>query len=120
MNVLLAIIFFSVSSWALFALFRRLRQQGISPGWWVALSLLILCGIGLGVWCAFYCEYQVGAGLRFGSFPIPVVVFHLEEGSWVDFPLERVVAWPVAFTNVITITALATLPLWLVSRKSKA
>jgi hypothetical protein len=120
MNILLALIFLGLSLWALVALLRRLREQRVSARWWAALACLVLCGIGLGVWCAFYCEYQVGARLRFGSFPVPVVVFHLEQGSWVDFPLQKFAAWPVAFTNIITITALATLPLWLVSRKGNA
>ena len=119
MNILLAIILLGLSSWVFVALFRCLRHQQASFGWWVALALLIVCGLAVGVWCAFYCEYQIGERLRFGSFPVPVVVFHLEEGNWVDFLLEAFAAWPVAFTNIITITALATLPLWLASRRAK-
>jgi hypothetical protein len=120
MNILLTIILLGMSSWAFVALFRRLRHQQAGLRWWVALVLLIACGLAIGVWCAFYSEYQVGARFRFGSFPVPVVVFHLEEGNWVDFPLEAFVAWPVAIGNIITISALATLPLWLVSRRAKA
>jgi len=119
MNVLLAIVFLGLSAWALLGLFLRLRRRRVGTTWWAALGFLIVCGIALGVWCAFYCEYPVGARYRFGSFPIPIVVFHLEEGSWVDFPLEQFVMWPIALTNIISVTALATLPLWLVSRKAK-
>jgi len=52
---------------------------------------------------------------RIGSFPIPVVFFHLEDGDWVDFPVPEFQAWAAALANVISITALATLPLWLIS-----
>jgi hypothetical protein len=119
MNVLLAVIFLGLSGWMLLGLFLHLRRKHVGAKWWAALACLIICGIALGVWCAFYCEYPVGARYRFASFPIPIVMFHLEEGNWVDFPLEKFVMWPVAFTNIISVTALATLPLWMVSRKAK-
>ncbi|HEX7469821.1 MAG TPA: hypothetical protein VF437_03670 [Verrucomicrobiae bacterium] len=115
MGILFVIVLFALSSWALIALFLRLRRQHTSTGWWVAFGVLIACGVALGIWCAFYCEYHVGTRYRIGSFPIPVVFFHLENGDWVDFPVPEFQAWSAAFTNVITITALATLPLWLVS-----
>ena len=37
---------------------------------------------------------------------------HLEHGDWVDFPVPECQAWAALFAKVITITALATLPLW--------
>jgi hypothetical protein len=40
-----------------------------------------------------------------------MVFFHLEDGQWVDFPVPPFQAWSAAFTNIIAITALATLPL---------
>lgn len=113
MNALLAIVFLGLSSWALIALFRRLRRQQCGATWWAALAFLITCGIGLGIWCSHSCEYQLGTQFRFGSFPIPVVIFHLEDGRWVDFPLPAIAMALVMFTNTISITTLATLPLWL-------
>ena len=41
--------------------------------------------------------------------------FHLEDGQGVDFPVPEFQAWAAVFTNIITITALATLPVWLLS-----
>jgi hypothetical protein len=80
-------------------------------------SALVACGVAVGVWCAFYCEYHLGAQFRISSFPIPVVFFRLEDGQWVDFPVPAVQTWMTVVTNIITITALATLPVWLVSRR---
>ena len=81
MNILLAIIFLGLSSWTLVALPRRLRRERAGAAWWTALAFLSACGLALGAWCAFKCEYRVGSQFRFGSFPIPVVVFHLEGGG---------------------------------------
>jgi len=119
MNALLAIVFLGLSSWALVALFRRLRQQRVGATWWAALALLIACGIRLGIWCAHSCEYQLGTQFRFGSFPIRAVIFHLEDGQWVDFPLPGVAMALVMFSNMFSITTLATLPLWLALRRKQ-
>jgi hypothetical protein len=115
MGIFIVIVFLALSSWVLVALFRRLRRQRATAGRWLAFGLLVACGIAVGIWCAFYVEYHVGSRYRIGSFPIPVVFFHLEHGDWVGFPVPKFQAWASAFANVITITALATLPLWLVS-----
>ena len=113
MGILLVLVFLALSSWSLVALFRRLRRQHVSAGWWAAFAILCICGAALGVWCALYFEYPVGTHFRIGSFPIPVVIFHLESAGWVDFPLSEFQMWSAVFTNIITIVALATLPLWL-------
>lgn len=115
MGMLFVLVLFASSTWAVIALIRRLRRKHASGGWWIAFGVLVACGVALGIWCAFYCEYRVGPRHRVGSFPIPVVFFHLEHGDWVDFPVPEFQAWSAVFTNVITVTTLATLPLWLVS-----
>lgn len=61
--------------------------------------------LGLGasrVW-----EFLPSSSFSLDSFPIPIVFFYLKEGQRVDFPFA-------VFTSVITIIALATLPIWLV------
>jgi hypothetical protein len=92
-----------------------LRRQGATAGRWLAFSFLAACGIAAGIWCAFYVEYHIGSRYRIGGFPIPIVFFHLEDGQWVDFPVPTFQLWATVFTNIIAITALATLPVWLVS-----
>jgi hypothetical protein len=114
MPALIIIFFLSLSGWMLAALFRRLRRDRVSFGSWVIAGVLVGIGVAIGIWCGFYCEYHVGTHYRLGSFPIPIVFFHLEDGQWVDFPVPTIQAWSSAFTDVITITALATVPVWLV------
>ena len=114
-GMLFVLAFLAGSSWALVSLVRRLRREQAGPRHWVAFTILVVIGLSVGAWCAFRCEYPLGAHYRIGSFPLPVVFFHLEEGQWVDFPVPRFQALSAAFTNVITITALATVPLWLLS-----
>ena len=115
MGIFIVIIFLVPSSWALVALSRRLRRQRATFRRWLAFGILVACGVAVGIWCAFYLEYPIGSRYRIASFPIPIVFFHLEDGRWVDFPVPKFQAWASAFANVITITALVTLPVWLVS-----
>ena len=117
MGILIVILFLALSNWTLVAVFRRLQRQHADSRLWAMFSALVACGVAVGVWCAFYCEYHLGAQFRISSFPIPVVFFHLEDGQWVDFPVPTVQTWMTVVTNIITITALATLPVWLVSRR---
>jgi hypothetical protein len=119
MNVLLALVFLGLSSWALAALCRRLRRQKVDATWWAAFAFLIACGVGLGIWCASSCEYPVGTQFRFGSFPIPAVIFHLEDGHWVDFPLPGAAMALVVVSNIVSTTSVATLPLWVVLRRKQ-
>jgi len=118
--MLSVIVFLAGSSWVLGSLVRRLRHEHADTRWWAAFIILAAVGISGGIWCAFHCEYSLGGHFRIGSFPIPVVFFHLEDGQWIDFPVPRFQAWSAAFANITTITALATVPLWmLVWRKHR-
>src|SRR5207253_2413087 len=107
--------FLAASSWALVSLIRRLRRADAGVLWWIAFVVLIVLGIAGGIWIAFHFEYHLGSRYRIGSFPLPIVFFHLEGGQWVDFPVPTFQAWAAAFTNVITIAAFATLPVWILS-----
>lgn len=107
--------FLAGSSWVLISLVRRLRRERARTRWWVAFVIFVVIGLSAGAWCAFRCEYPLGARYRIGSFPLPIVFFHLEDGQWVDFPVPAFQAWTAVFTNIVTITALATVPVWLAS-----
>jgi hypothetical protein len=119
MGFFIVIVFLALSSWMLVALFRRLRRQRAPTGSWLAFVALFACGVAVGIGCAFYVEYPIGARYRIASFPIPIVFFHREDGHWVDFPVPEFQAWATALTNVITITALATLPVWSISGRQQ-
>lgn len=114
MGIALVILVFALSIWVVLSLAQRLRQASAGAGLWLMFSVLAACGIGAGIWCAFYCEYPVGTHLRIGSFPLPVVFFHFEDGQWVDFPVPKLQAWLTMATNIIAIATLATLPVRLV------
>ena len=114
-GILLVLGFLAASSWVLASLVRRLRRGRAGAQWWFAFVALAVLGIAAGIWFAFHFEYRVGTRYRIASFPLPIVFFHLEDGQWVDFPVPEFQAWAAAFTNILTITALATLPVWLLS-----
>ncbi len=113
------ILFLSVSGWSLVRLFQRLRKQKATRGLWLAFVLLGAGGMGLGFWCALYCEYPAGKRYRIASFPIPACFFHLEQGKWVDYPVPEVQAYATVFTNILTITALTTSPVWWLTRQRR-
>lgn len=115
MGIFIVVFVLALSSWVLVALFRRLHRQHAPPARWLAFGVLVALGVAVGIWCAFYVEYHIGSRYRIGSFPIPIVFFHLEDGQWVDFPVPVFQAWAAVFTNIITITAPCTLPVWLIS-----
>jgi hypothetical protein len=71
MGIFIVIVFLALSSWALVAVFRRLRHQRATPGRWLAVGVLVGCGVAVGIWCAFYVEYHIGSHYRVGSFGIP-------------------------------------------------
>ncbi len=106
---------FALSSWILFATLRRLVSQHVGIRYWLTFGGLVAIGVAAGYWLAFHFEYAVSTQARLGSFPIPVCVFHLEYGQWVDFPSPEFFAYPAAFTNVVAVTAFAVLPMLAVS-----
>ena len=112
MGMLIVITFLALSSWTIISLFKRLSRQRVSKAWWIAFGVLFAAGVALGIWCAFFCEYRASARLRVQSFPIPVDLFHLEDGNWVDFPVPKFQGCLAFIANVIAIIALAELPLW--------
>jgi hypothetical protein len=113
MGVLFVIVLFVASSWMLRSLLHRLRRGRVGFWWWVAFAVLIVIGVILGECCAFYIEYHPGARYRVRGVPLPVVFFHLEESGWVDYPVHKLQALAAMLTNILTITALMTVPLWL-------
>jgi hypothetical protein len=56
------------------------------PRRWRAIgTCLILVGGAIGLWSGACFEYQVSERHRFVGFPIPMAVFQLEDGRWVDY-----------------------------------
>src|SRR4051812_40753557 len=81
---------------------RALERRGAGPLWWTALVVLLLLGLGAGVWCGFYCEYHYSDSLRVFSFPVPAAFFRLENGDWVDYVSPA--AHFIALLNAVCVT----------------
>ena len=108
------VMFLAFSGWLLVALIRRMRRSSVNGRVWMIFWSMVAFGIGFGIWCGFYCQYSIGTRFRIASFPIPIAFFHFENGQWIDFPVPTFQAYVSAFTNVIIIMTLATLPTWVI------
>ena len=115
MGFLIDTVVLALSCWLLLATFRRLRRRHAIRGWWLSLGGFVVLGVALGYWLAFHFEYQVSSTFRFVSFPLPVCVFHLEDGQWVDFPLAKFAMYRSLAINIVAVTALAVLPVFVAS-----
>ncbi len=113
MALIFILLLFFLSLWSLIALLRRLRRLHGGPVLWLAFVILVSAGAAVGFWCSFYGEYHTREDFRIASFPIPIVFFHLEDGNWIDFPVPDYQVWPTAITNILIVTALSAVPLWL-------
>jgi hypothetical protein len=116
MGVFAAIILLSLGIWQTYATFCRLRRCQVSFSWWLAFGALVITGIALGIWLAFFFEYQPTARLRVLGFPLPLVVFAWEEDQWIDFVSRSdVIIYSVCGANVVATVALVLLPVFLLS-----
>jgi hypothetical protein len=119
MSFLIVTALLALSSWGVFATFRRLRRTQASRAWWLAFASLVVVGLVAGCWLAFSFQYQVTPRMRYVSFPIPLAFFHLEDGQWIDFVTPPYVMYPGLVANVIAVVAVALLPLLLASFASR-
>ena len=118
MGFLIVIALFALSSWGVFATFRRLRRTHATRAWWFAFASLAVVGLAAGCFLAFSFEYQLSPRMRYVSFPMPLAFFHLEDGQWMDFVTPGYIMYPGLITNVIAVVAMALLPLLLASLAS--
>ena len=97
-----------MSLWIIWPVCKQL--SAMAQSWRLATVILLLFGICLGAWFAFYLEYQVSTKFRFAGFPIPIVIFHYENGEWIDFVHSKFEMWIEIATNFLSGIALSLLP----------
>jgi hypothetical protein len=110
MGTLLLIAGVAMLGWIAFSTIRSFRRKQVSPGWWVFLGLTLLAGIGTGVWAGFMFEYQASPTLRFAGFPLPVVIFQLESGVWVDYVHDTFISYLICVGDVVLVALCSMLP----------
>lgn len=116
MGFIIVIAVLALSAWAVFSTVRRLRQTNAGRPWGIAFFLLLALGCGVGAWFAFGFQSQVSPQMRLSSFPVPLVFFQLEKGTWVDFVTPPHVMYPGLVANISSFAAVALLPLIVASR----
>lgn len=63
---------------------RTIARQH-KPIWRRATVLLLSVGVPVGIWLAMFYRYAWSDHFEVLGFPIPVLVFQLEDGRWVDY-----------------------------------
>lgn len=84
-----------------------LRERRARRREWIALAGLMLLGGVLGDGFASL-DYKISPTLRVVSFPMPAAIFHLENGSWVDYITSD--PFLIAIFNIFFFVLLATTP----------
>jgi hypothetical protein len=111
MDLLIAIALIVLTAWLLQFTFRLFRRRSAAVRWWVAFALLVVFGMGMGIWNGIYCEYRLSRHVRIVGFPLPVAVFVWEEDRWTDFVSPEFVAYMKVAANVCTPVFACTIPL---------
>jgi hypothetical protein len=111
MGTLIAIGLILFSFWIIFCAVRIFRARSARRSWWALLAVLFVAGASLGVWLAFFFEYQPSQRMRVMSFPLPIVFFVWEEDRWTDFVTPDYYVYPALAANVCVITAACVTPL---------
>jgi uncharacterized membrane protein YfcA len=69
-----------LAGWSIFAIHRWLRRGAYGREWWKAFTVLACAGAVLGIWLAFFLQYNV-ANKRIAGFPIPLQIYSREKTS---------------------------------------
>jgi len=92
---------------------QSVLRQRRRKTWITVTTMSLLVGLTIGYWCAFEYRYAFGENKEAIGFPIPVVIFQWEDGHWVDYvgnPLLAFVScflvasaflWPVAISLLL-------------------
>jgi ABC-type xylose transport system permease subunit len=110
MGILIFIALFCVLGWIAFSTIRGFRRDHVGTAWWVFLWSLLLVGLVTGIWAGFILEYHVSPTLRFAGFPIPMAIFQLESGTWVDYVHETFIMILIGVADVVLVTLCAVIP----------
>lgn len=111
MGTLIAIGLIFLSAWVVYRAVRLFRARSARRGWWALLAALFFTGASLGVWFAFFFEYQPSHRIRVVSFPLPIVFFVWEEDRWTDFVTPGYYVYPALAANVCTTIGVCIAPL---------
>jgi hypothetical protein len=87
---------------------RSMLVQRARALWWIIWSILLVAASVAGIYCTTGVEYMADPKLRVVGFPLPIVMFELEKGQWVDFPND--LGALVFLVNVLLFGFVLTLP----------
>jgi uncharacterized membrane protein YfcA len=102
----------ALAAWSIFAVYRWLRNGEFTKKWLRAYVVLILAGLMVGVWFAFFIQYKVG-NTHLEGFPIPAGISTREapDAPWKTAILPASIRIGADVTNLLGGVALSLAPI---------
>lgn len=106
----------ALAVWCIFGIHRWLRRGNFGQEWWRAFTILGLVGLGLGIFFAFFVQFQV-ANVHMEGFPIPVgfSTKQTPDAPWQKSDMPEPVRISGMVTDVLSGVALCLLPIAVVA-----
>jgi hypothetical protein len=73
---------FAIACWIIFSSVRALLRNELDAVWRKRAVILAIVGVGIGVWLAFFAEFEPAANAKFSRAPIPTVIWQLHDDVW--------------------------------------
>ena len=102
----------TLAGWSIVRIHRWLHHGNFGREWLRAFAVLGSAGVGLGIWLAFFTNYEV-ANMRMGGFPIPLRIASRvkPEDPWVTAPMPGMIRSGAAISDLLSGVALSLVPL---------
>lgn len=100
--------------WTVASTYQRVFLQNAPSPWPILFVVLTLAGTALGIWFAFYLEYQPTTDLRIAGFPIPIDLQREINGDWHQIHLPPLIRFLGRLTNLVGGIAIALAPIRLI------
>ena len=102
---------FAIASWIIYSSVRALVRGEVAAVWRQRAIFCVLIGVALGIWLAFFAEFQPAENARFLRAPVPTLVFQKQKDVWSEVSPPAPVRVLAMITDFISGIAAGLLPI---------
>lgn len=118
MLLLLLIALAPIACWSISAALRLVIARVRTFAQYVLLGLALAAGLPYSYYVATEMRISVTPYLLVQGFPLPLAVFHLEQGVWIDYVHQPIPAYATLAVNMLCVMAITLLPINIASAAS--